>query len=183
MFVLTICQVALGVFVKWYKSPIRTLQTKSGRGPANFVHLSLGLVVLILGWVTVWKGTPCHSSQGYPTDWTSDRRGMGKVQHIRRPKCRLESRMGTRGRRAHLASSLSPPDRAFLSLARVNSLHRRANLLPPPPTETRTSCMGETFRARRACQPRFGSGRDEVGVSTSAAPAVRSSGDDQASRG
>jgi hypothetical protein len=56
MFLLVLFQVALGVFVHWYKSPIYSLQTKSGRGPSNFLHMVFGTLIVIVGWATAWTG-------------------------------------------------------------------------------------------------------------------------------
>jgi uncharacterized membrane protein YidH (DUF202 family) len=67
LFIFTLFQVALGIFTHWYKSTAYSLHMKSGRGPSNFLHMALGLVLVILGWTTAWEGEPlldCHDSAG-----------------------------------------------------------------------------------------------------------------------
>ena len=49
-------QVVLGIVAHWIKVPIRALQTSSGRGPVHYLHVGLGLVTVVIGWVTVWYG-------------------------------------------------------------------------------------------------------------------------------
>ncbi|ORY28521.1 hypothetical protein BCR39DRAFT_535096 [Naematelia encephala] len=57
LFILVILQIALGLGSHYYR-PSRTIvfSTASGRGPSNFSHVALGLVVLALGWATAWFG-------------------------------------------------------------------------------------------------------------------------------
>jgi hypothetical protein len=56
LFIAIIAQVALGIFVHWYKSSFHRFQTKSGRGPSNFIHMVLGVAIVIVGWATAWTG-------------------------------------------------------------------------------------------------------------------------------
>ncbi|KAK8858504.1 hypothetical protein IAR55_002731 [Kwoniella newhampshirensis] len=55
LFILTVAQTLLGLFVHFYQRPHR-LQTASGRGPTNFLHITLGVVIVGIGFGTVWKG-------------------------------------------------------------------------------------------------------------------------------
>ncbi|ADV21802.1 Conserved hypothetical protein [Cryptococcus gattii WM276] len=55
LFVLCIFQTLFGLFTHFYHRPHR-LQTAAGRGPTNFIHMVLGLVIVAVGWGTVWKG-------------------------------------------------------------------------------------------------------------------------------
>lgn len=56
LLVLMVAQIVLGIIAHWIKIPIRALQTSSGRGPAHYLHVGLGLVTVVIGWVTVWYG-------------------------------------------------------------------------------------------------------------------------------
>lgn len=58
LFLLVLFQIGLGIFVHWYKSPFFSLQTKSGRGPSNFIHMVLGALIVVVGWATAWTGEP-----------------------------------------------------------------------------------------------------------------------------
>ena len=49
-------QIVLGIVAHWIKVPIKALQTSSGRGPVHYLHVILGLVTVVIGWVTVWYG-------------------------------------------------------------------------------------------------------------------------------
>ncbi|WWD18392.1 hypothetical protein CI109_102842 [Kwoniella shandongensis] len=55
LFILTLLQTALGLFVHFYQRSHR-LQTASGRGPTNFLHVALGVVIVGIGFGTAWKG-------------------------------------------------------------------------------------------------------------------------------
>ncbi|AFR95058.2 hypothetical protein C343_03148 [Cryptococcus neoformans C23] len=55
LFVLCIFQTLLGLFAHFYQR-VHRLQTTAGRGPTNFIHMALGLVIIAVGWGTVWKG-------------------------------------------------------------------------------------------------------------------------------
>nr|XP_019045750.1 hypothetical protein I302_06141 [Kwoniella bestiolae CBS 10118]OCF24680.1 hypothetical protein I302_06141 [Kwoniella bestiolae CBS 10118] len=55
LFILSIIQTLLGILTHWWQ-PKHRLQTKSGRGPVNFLHMLLGLVVVGIGFGTVWWG-------------------------------------------------------------------------------------------------------------------------------
>jgi hypothetical protein len=49
-------QIVLGIIAHWVKFNIPKLHTASGRGPAHFLHVGVGLATVIVGWVTVWYG-------------------------------------------------------------------------------------------------------------------------------
>lgn len=55
LFVLCIFQTLLGLFTHFYQR-VHRLQTTAGRGPTNFIHMVLGLVIVAVGWSTVWEG-------------------------------------------------------------------------------------------------------------------------------
>ncbi|KAK1925376.1 hypothetical protein DB88DRAFT_191822 [Papiliotrema laurentii] len=65
LFIAIIAQVALGIFVHWYKSSFHRFQTKSGRGPSNFIHMVLGVAIVIVGWATAWTGIDDEWPQFY----------------------------------------------------------------------------------------------------------------------
>lgn len=56
LFILMFVQVALGCVAHWVKRSVKSLQTASGRGPTHFMHVGLGIVTVVIGWVTVWFG-------------------------------------------------------------------------------------------------------------------------------
>ncbi|KAK4687769.1 hypothetical protein P7C73_g2349, partial [Tremellales sp. Uapishka_1] len=56
LFILMIFQVLLGVFVHWFKSSrFSKFRSSSGRGPSNYIHMGLGLVVVGVGFATIWE--------------------------------------------------------------------------------------------------------------------------------
>ncbi|TYJ58907.1 hypothetical protein B9479_000340 [Cryptococcus floricola] len=58
LFVLCIFQTLLGIYTHSYRPTPnqKRFTTSSGRGPSNFIHMTLGLVVVAIGFATVWKG-------------------------------------------------------------------------------------------------------------------------------
>ncbi|WWC88768.1 uncharacterized protein L201_003681 [Kwoniella dendrophila CBS 6074] len=69
LFILSIIQVLLGILPHFWQ-PKHKLQTSSGRGPINFLHMLLGLVVVGVGFGTVWWGIDqeweMYSGKGKP---------------------------------------------------------------------------------------------------------------------
>lgn len=55
-------QVILGPFIHWYKRK-RNTSTAAGRSVFHYVHIGLGLVVVILGWATALTGTSTYLSK------------------------------------------------------------------------------------------------------------------------
>lgn len=53
LFILIILQASLGATAHLFKIPHR-LQTKDGRGPANYLHPIVGLGVMGVGWATLY---------------------------------------------------------------------------------------------------------------------------------
>jgi uncharacterized Tic20 family protein len=56
-------QVLLGPFVHWYKGKLHPPVAASGRGYLHFVHIGLGLIVIVMGWATALTGEYTHPSQ------------------------------------------------------------------------------------------------------------------------
>lgn len=50
-------QVLLGSLAHWYKPKSRGPAAPSGRGVLHFVHIGLGLAVVVIGWATALTGT------------------------------------------------------------------------------------------------------------------------------
>ena len=50
-------QILLGIFVHWYKGKFNRPVIASGRGYLHFVHIGLGLIVIVIGWATALTGT------------------------------------------------------------------------------------------------------------------------------
>lgn len=71
LLVLVILQGLLGCFAHFYVPGPRvrqyTFMTKRGRGPSNFIHVALGIIVVSVGWSSAWTGLT--------DEWT--RRGHG----------------------------------------------------------------------------------------------------------
>lgn len=62
LLILMVIQVILGSVAHWVKRSIKSLQASSGRGPTHFLHMGLGVITIVVGWVTVWFGeqnVPC----------------------------------------------------------------------------------------------------------------------------
>ncbi len=51
-----IIQVLLGIFVHWIKVKPHKFRTVSDRGPSNFIHMFIGVIIMLIGWATVWEG-------------------------------------------------------------------------------------------------------------------------------
>jgi uncharacterized membrane protein YidH (DUF202 family) len=49
-------QVLLGSFVHWYKGKTNKAVSPSGRGAFHYVHIGLGVVVVLIGWGTALTG-------------------------------------------------------------------------------------------------------------------------------
>ncbi|WVQ72831.1 hypothetical protein IAR50_002392 [Cryptococcus sp. DSM 104548] len=58
LFILSIFQTLLGIYTHSYRPTPnqKRFTTSSGRGPSNFIHMALGLIVVAIGFATVWKG-------------------------------------------------------------------------------------------------------------------------------
>lgn len=56
LLILMVIQVILGSVAHWVKRSIKSLQASSGRGPTHFLHMGLGVITVVVGWVTVWFG-------------------------------------------------------------------------------------------------------------------------------
>ena len=72
-----ILQIALGIFVHWYKAAPHRFQATSGRGPSHFIHFILGVLIVIFGWATAWTGglastsgfSPAADVSGLDAEW------------------------------------------------------------------------------------------------------------------
>ncbi|WVR06275.1 hypothetical protein IAU60_003305 [Kwoniella sp. DSM 27419] len=80
LFILAIVQTCLGVFTHFYKRTHK-FQQASGRGPSNYIHVVLGLVVVGLGFGVVWTGIDQEwaASTGYGTPSVGWKAGWGVV--------------------------------------------------------------------------------------------------------
>lgn len=60
LFALTIVQILLGLFAHYYTPGWRVrrfvFETKRGRGPSNFLHVIMGVIIVAVGWSTCWTG-------------------------------------------------------------------------------------------------------------------------------
>ena len=55
LFALVLAQALLGAIVHWFKR-FPGKNDATGRSPLNYVHVLLGLSVIIIGWFQVWYG-------------------------------------------------------------------------------------------------------------------------------
>ncbi|KAL1412953.1 hypothetical protein Q8F55_000702 [Vanrija albida] len=75
LFSLALLQTLLGLVAHFYRPGHRvrpyTFETKRGRGPSNFIHVAVGIVIVCVGWATSWYG--------FTSEWTY--RGHGPTPY------------------------------------------------------------------------------------------------------
>lgn len=75
LFSLAVLQTLLGLIAHFYRPGYRvrpyTFETKRGRGPSNFIHVAVGIVIVCVGWATSWYG--------FTSEWTY--RGHGPTPY------------------------------------------------------------------------------------------------------
>ena len=91
-------QVALGIFVHWYKVAPHRFQTSSGRGPSHFLHMILGVLIVMIGWATAWTGKfGPHILHSHSSSYRNGH-GMGSILWQRGGQHGMEGWMGCRCR-------------------------------------------------------------------------------------
>ncbi|TXT13508.1 hypothetical protein VHUM_00875 [Vanrija humicola] len=72
LFSLAMLQTLLGLVAHFYRPGSRvrpyTFETKRGRGPSNFIHVAVGIVIVCVGWATSWYG--------FTSEWTYRGHGL-----------------------------------------------------------------------------------------------------------
>ena len=69
LLVLILVQSGLGIAVHYVKIKPHRFTAASGRGPSNYIHMVLGVIVVSIGIWTAWKGEPTKECRGCPDQW------------------------------------------------------------------------------------------------------------------